>query len=291
MAADWKYDPKIDLAKQRNADVFRETMAVCKAGEYTLPDGRVVQLPRIEDVLSASRWYENPPNVIEVAKASESAVDVVEGDCIDVTRELKDRGFNPVMLNMASRRGPGGGVLSGARAQEETLFRRSNLCLSLYQYESSGAALVGIPRASESYPINRDTGGIYSGHIMFFRKGVAADYSFEEFPYECGVVSVPAINNPALDENGRLVDWAIRATQEKIRVMLRIGLRHGHDAIVLGAWGCGAFHNPPDHMAELFRDVMAEPEFAGKYRCMRFAIIEDHNSRNRNLAAFRKVFA
>lgn len=48
--------------------------------------------------------------------------------------------------------------------------------------------------------------------------------------------------------------------------MLRIGLHHGHDAILLGAWGCGAFRNLPEHMAQLFHEVLNEEEFARKFR-------------------------
>ena len=76
------------------------------------------------------------------------------------------------------------------------------------------------------------------------------------------------------------------ATKTKIRAMLRVGLLHGHDAIVLGAWGCGAFRNPPKNMARLFHEVLREPEFARKYHVVRFAVIEDRNSRYSNFAPF-----
>lgn len=63
-----------------------------------------------------------------------------------------------------------------------------------------------------------------------------------------------------------------------MRTILRIGLYHGHNAIVLGAFGCGAFQNSPAHIAELFRQVINESEFKNKYHKIVFAIIEDHNS-------------
>mgnify|MGYP000199309063 CR=1 FL=1 len=56
-------------------------------------------------------------------------------------------------------------------------------------------------------------------------------------------------------------------------------MAHGHDSLVLGALGCGAFCNPPRHIARLFHEVMEEPEFLNKYRYLVFAIIDDHNSR------------
>lgn len=285
------HDPEVTRIKKHNVEVYRETMDICTAGFYTLPDGRNVSLPAREAVVASSHWYEKPPQVTHIPTAPESVVNVVLGDCMVVTRELKDAGYNPVMLNMASRTCPGGGVMTGARAQEESLFRRTNLCLSLYPYQRAAAELMGLSVAAKQYPINRDTGGIYSGQIMVFRKGVAADYAFEETPYTCGIVSVPALNRPPLEASGtRLIEVAALAAKERMRTILRIGLLHGHDAIVLSAWGCGAFHNPPTHIAELFCEVLSELEFAGKYRQVRFAIIEDHNSKNRNFAAFQKVF-
>jgi uncharacterized protein (TIGR02452 family) len=35
----------------------------------------------------------------------------------------------------------------------------------------------------------------------------------------------------------------------------QVAWAHGHDAVVLGAFGCGAFRNPAGHMARLFREV------------------------------------
>ena len=55
-------------------------------------------------------------------------------------------------------------------------------------------------------------------------------------------------------------------------------LRHGHDSLVLGTLGCGAFCNPPSRIARLFHEVFEEPEFKNKYRLISFAILDDHNA-------------
>ena len=62
--------------------------------------------------------------------------------------------------------------------------------------------------------------------------------------------------------------------RNKIRTIFRMGVEHGKDALVLGAFGCGAYKLPCDAVAELFRQVMDEPEFAGKFRLLVFAILE-----------------
>ena len=285
------YDPAIAARKMRNAEIFQETMKICRKGFYLTPTGGKVSLPALEEVSEASKFYIAPEKLDIAATAWKSEIDAVNADCIDVARELVEGGYKPIVLNMANRHTPGGGVLNGARAQEETLFRRSNLCASLYRYDEYHASLIGVKAADDGcYPMDRNTGGIYSGRVMFFRAGAKEEDALLEKPFECAVVSVAAINRPDLDAKGRLVEWAVKATKQKIRTMLRIGLIHGHDAIVLGAWGCGAFRNPPEHMAEIFDEVLHEPEFDNKYRKVRFAVIEDHNSRHSNFAPFDKRF-
>jgi uncharacterized protein (TIGR02452 family) len=65
--------------------------------------------------------------------------------------------------------------------------------------------------------------------------------------------------------------------------------------LVLGAFGCGAFANPPKHMAKIFREVFMEKEFKNKFKSVVFAIYEDHNSGkahnpNGNVLPFLEVF-
>ncbi len=60
----------------------------------------------------------------------------------------------------------------------------------------------------------------------------------------------------------------------KIRTIFRMGVEHGKDALVLGAFGCGAYHLPAPEVARQFRSVMEEPEFKNKFRLLVFAILE-----------------
>ncbi len=46
---------------------------------------------------------------------------------------------------------------------------------------------------------------------------------------------------------------------------------HGHDSIVLGAWGCGAFHNDPEMIARLFKEALTG-DLQGAYRHVVFAV-------------------
>ena len=63
------YDPAIAERKQRNRDIFAETMRICRAGGYVAPSGAAVRLPAIGDVLKASVFYQNSPRVDDVPSA------------------------------------------------------------------------------------------------------------------------------------------------------------------------------------------------------------------------------
>jgi len=107
---------------------------------------------------------------------------------------------------------------------------------------------------------------------------------------------VPAIRDPELEERDGL-PWLVphlaEATRRKMRGLLRMAAHHGHADLVLSAWGCGAFRNPPHHVARLFRETLAEPGLAGAFRRVVFAILDDHNavrpeSPEGNLAPFAR---
>jgi uncharacterized protein (TIGR02452 family) len=60
-----------------------------------------------------------------------------------------------------------------------------------------------------------------------------------EEPYPLGIITSPAVNAAKLDaaRHGEIAP----AMWQRIVKVLAIGVLHGHDSIVLGAWGCGAF--------------------------------------------------
>ena len=186
-----------------------------------------------------------------------------------------------LLLNMASRRNPGGGVTTGAGAQEETLFRRTNLFRSLYQF-APYAGQYGIKPSHHQYPLDRNFGGVYTPDAIYFRESEQKGYALLEEPVSLSFITVAGMNRPDLTDDGYIADHHVELIKNKIRTIFRMGLVHGHDSLVLGALGCGAFRNPPRHVARLFHEVMEEPEFKNKYRRIVFAILDDHNAHQRH---------
>ena len=264
--------------KELRAMEFRNTVEIVNQGHYITEDGKEVFFPSDKEMMHETAFYEHEFHTPDAPHNSEpTIVEIQNIDCLYAGVQLKEMGYNPAVLNMASRRNPGGGVTTGAGAQEETLFRRTNLFRSLYQF-APYAGQYGITPSRHQYPLDRNFGGIYTPDAIYFRESEQKGYALMDEPVALSFISVAGINRPDLTPDNKIADHHVEPVKNKMRTIFRIGLAHGHDTLVLGALGCGAFRNPPHHVARLFHEVMDEPEFKNKYRKIVFAILDDHNA-------------
>lgn len=280
-----------DAKRSLLTKVFTHNLDIFRDGAYRTESGRVVTLPVSGAFVENSQMFSAPIQLPAEYIKADTQLSVLNVDCIIATRDLVEQGFNPAVLNMASLYHPGGGVLQGSGAQEEELCRRSTLAISLYQFSLPGgrygdlADMVGVKRRAERYPMDNTYGGIYSPGITFFRGTQDQGYVLLEETFQAAVISVASLNyNPkhghnTLD-NGNIPESDKPVLKEKIRTILRIGALKGHDSLVLGALGCGAFCTPPAQMARLFHEVLTETEFQGRFRKIVFAIIDSASSNN-----------
>lgn len=193
---------------------------------------------------------------------------------LGAARRLVDAGARPQALNFANGIHPGGGFLDGARAQEEVLCRSSALVETLVggpMYEA---------HARHPRPDSSDW-AILSPGVPVFRSddGATLPRPWQLDFITCAAPYAPAIGQP---ESGELL-------QRRISRVLAIARAYGHAALVLGAWGCGAFHNDPVRTASDFRAAL-EGEFAGAFAEVVFAFV-DWSPERRNLSPFRDAFA
>lgn len=286
--------------------VFTHNLDIFRDGAYRTESDRVVTLPVSGSFVEESEMF-SAPIILKNGTKGEALArrshcpqwHIFNQDCILATHDLVEQGYNPAVLNMASLYHPGGGVLQGSGAQEEELCRRSTLAISLYQFSLPGgrygdlADMVRVKRRAERYPMDNTYGGIYSPDITFFRGTREEGYVLLDEPFKAAVISVASLNyNPkhghnTLD-NGNIPEADKPILKEKIRTILRIGALKGHDSLVLGALGCGAFCTPPAQMARLFHQVLDEQEFEGRFRKIVFAIIDSPSSNN--FKPFQKEF-
>ena len=213
-------------------------------------------------------------------KLSPTPIRVQNADSVDAALELctqnPSEGANgsksgkPVLvLNMANAEQPGGGWLHGALAQEEALCYRSSLSFTLKR---------------RFYPLPEHS-GVYSPTVVIIRESLASGHELldlsrpENLPI-ISVVSVAAICEP---EVGRTISGEEKycfpadreMMKEKMRVTLRIAAHNGHQRLLLGALGCGAFANPRGEVAQCWKEVFSEGEFAGGWwESVVFAVME-----------------
>ena len=122
--------------KQHLIEVYQETVSAVLNGKYTAPDGTVIELGSDREMRENSRFYSRRFTVRDIPAHKEpTKVELLATDSISAGKQLLDEGYNPVVLNFANAYNPGGGVINGSRAQEESLFRCTNLFRSLYQYK------------------------------------------------------------------------------------------------------------------------------------------------------------
>ncbi|KAI9844400.1 MAG: hypothetical protein M1837_005601 [Sclerophora amabilis] len=174
---------------------------------------------------------------------------------IDLNSSTSTRDRKPVaVLNMANAVYGGGGWLKGALAQEEALCYRSSLSFTLKK---------------KYYPLP-DISGIYSPRVIVFRKSIRMGHTLLDFSNlkelpVLSVISVAAMRDPSVTQTTppKYTNEDRDMTKSKMAMVLRIAAWKGHRRLVLGAFGCGAFNNPPDEVVECWKEVFAEKEFQG----------------------------
>ena len=273
--------------------VYQSTVGIVQAGRYQLPGGKVVALELEKDIAEKSMFYSD--EILQDVPRGQyrTQISAVNDDCLAYAARLCETEDGVCVLNMASPVNPGGSVMRGSGAQEEYLFRCSDYYRSLYQYVIY-APKFGVARSKHSYPLDRDYGGVFSPGVTVFRSTEESGYALLEKPWKVNMIAVAAISHPDLetvDGEERIAEYLVPCAKNKLRTILRIAADNGQKTLVLGAIGCGAFSNPPHHVARLFREILDEKEFAGVFRRVLFVIKEDYNSpAGGNFRPFADVF-
>lgn len=245
-------------------------------GRYLGPAGDRVDWSHHVQSARAAKQSIAPDEALPIPqrnRVDETRIQVINGTTLSASLRLVERGLRPLALNFANGIHPGGGFLDGARAQEEVLCRSS----ALY------ATLVGDPmydaHRNREQPDSTDW-AIYSPDVPVFRNddGTALAQPWPLSFITCAAPYAPEIGQP---KSGDLL-------RQRIHRLLLIASARGHTALVLGAWGCGAFGNDPHRTAVDFRHAL-EHAFKGVFDDVVFAIA-DWSPQRRYLGPFRNVF-
>ena len=199
------------------------------------------------------------------------------------------------ILNFASATNPGGGVTKGSSAQEEAICRCSTLYANLKEQYTWNAFYAPHRRAHN--PLHNDD-CIYTPDVVVFKSDT--DYPQllpEEKWYSVNVLTCAAPNlreRPSNEMNGGDGSDAVHISREdlqalhekRMRRVLEIAHAKENDVVILGAFGCGAFRNPPTVVAQAMKTVVQE--YRKNFETIEFAVYCS-TQYNANYRVFQQV--
>ncbi|KID79427.1 uncharacterized protein G6M90_00g019780 [Metarhizium brunneum] len=214
-------------------------------------------------------------------------------DTLDAAAELRRQAMadprwrrtrRPAVLNFANADQPGGGWWNGAVAQEEAMCYRSTLAYSLHRRDYPLDSLEGI--YSSCVAVLRDS--MSSGHAWITNRRLLSPDTVRELLPWYSALTVAAIYKPRT--RYETIGWLRRQTKvfaynadrqlakDKMRLALHMAAMYGHDMLVLGAFGCGVYENPPWDVAQCWLEVLRE--YGPRWRCVWFAVYDPQGQGN-----------
>lgn len=238
--------------------IAKETLDIIKSEMYSPSEDTYVNISDLIDYSISNTKYFPPDHVTDVM-----VIEVTSETTNQAAVRLLSEGYKDIVaLNFASATNPGGGWLHGAIAQEEDLCRRSVLYECIRKQTSYYNK--NIPNGKKGYT----DGMIYSPDVTFFRD---EDYKLLEVPYSLSIITAPAPNVWSMDDPSE--DNLKEIFNRRTRKILKIAAEYKHKTIILGAWGCGAFGNNAQMVAESFDEALRE---APLFEHVCFAVYDSH---------------
>ncbi len=268
------------MTRAERVETAQEVLRILEAGGWDGPDGRVDIRGAIDAAVGGTllhRAEEALPTNFD--SRFDTAIEVANESTLRAARRLTEAGHRTVALNFANALIPGGGFLIGANAQEEDLARASALFACIVDspmYEENRRRCHPLDSHHMTYapdvPVFRDERGNLTPRV-----------------WTCSFITAPAVNAGSVRHgHSDRVDEILPTLRERALRVLSVAALHGHDAIVLGAWGCGAFQNDPREVAAIFREALHGP-FCGVFARVAFAVLDEPGSPA--ITAFRDAFA
>lgn len=247
------------MGRDENIAIFKDTEKLCKTNKRIKES--VKNSIKLQKLILEGDKIRTPELTIYDAEAR---VLVSRKRTCEAASHYKNQ--KVAIHNFASASNPGGGVTSGAGAQEECLCR----CSGLYFCLNTDALWKGFyyPHRNANNPIHNDD-IIYTPAVTVFKTDTASPRLMTENDwFDVDVITCAAPNlrlrptnnyNPAEGEAVRVRDKDLLLLHEKkLRRMLDVAVMEGAETIILGAFGCGAFSNNPEVVALANKNVIKD---------------------------------
>lgn len=252
------------MGREENIQVFEDTKKKCQSDarlRQAIAQANAEQrliLEKDEVTWKPAQRYLHPAKISVSRKRTLEAASAYIGKKVCV-------------LNFASAINPGGGVTRGSSAQEEAICR----CSSLYCNLTEKRMWEGFyaPHRAQKNPLHNDD-CIYTPGVVVFKSDTATPQALP--PEEWYTVNVLTCAAPNLRQRPdtqiiQIGKQELRQLHEKrTRRILGIAASEGNEVVILGAFGCGAFSNPPDIVAEAMKTVVQE--YRSFFEAVEFAV-------------------
>ena len=243
--------------REKNVDIFRDSIELMKT------NSRLQQAIR-ESVNYQKLYLETEEVGIPESKGMECQIVVSKKRSFEAASAYAKAGKKVAVLNFASSTNPGGGVTRGSSAQEECLCRCSTLypCLDIDMMWQQFYK----PHREAGNPLYNDD-CLYTPGVIVFKSDVSFPEKMEERDwYQVDVITCAAPNlrdvpgnlmNPCAGDAPADIDaeGLYKLHLQRIERIFRVAIANGAKVLVLGAFGCGAFSNPPTVVAKAFKAV------------------------------------
>ena len=275
--------------RAKNIEIFIDTERLCKTDE------QLKQAIRQSNEKQRIIWeYEKEAKPTEHAYEKEAQIIVSKKRSFEAASAYE--GKKVCVHNFASATNPGGGVTKGSNAQEESLCRCSTLYFNLMQ-SSNMQGFYGPHRALKSALYNDDC--IYTPEVWVIRED---DEESKLLPksawYQVNVLTCAAPNLRAKPANAMNPGGATKAVsikpselkelhKKRLSRILDIARQEGNEVLILGAFGCGAFQNPPAVVVQAFAEIL--PEYMHDFEIIEFAVYCSSRD-TENYDAFQRRF-
>lgn len=203
-------------------------------------------------------------------KLEEAHIVVSKKRTFEAAQNYVKAGKKVCVLNFASSVNPGGGVRRGASAQEECLCRCSTLypCLNIEEFWNQ---FYNPHRDLNDALYNDDC--IYTPDVYVVKTDSNSPQRIDKKDwYQVDVLTCAAPNlrhHPSNIYNPEGGKPATGLTKEKLQKLLtsrikrifQVAMSNGAEVLILGAFGCGAFRNPPEVVAQVFKELTQEYKY------------------------------
>lgn len=242
--------------REKNAKIFRDT-------EYMYHTNAVLK-SALEDSMDKQKLILSNDELEAQCTGGRVGKVVVSGKrTLEASELYAKQGKKVCVLNFASATNPGGGVIHGSSAQEESICRCSTLYPCLDNDEMHRKFYM--PHREADDPLNNDD-IIFTPRVKVFK----SDSNFPELLQESewwdvDVITCAAPNlrnvpsnmmNPSAGSSKAEISYeGLRELlSTRIKRVLDVAAMNGADVLILGAFGCGAFRTPQKLVAEVFAE-------------------------------------